>query len=422
MKNKLFFITRIFFVSLVLTSISSPGLVLAQQTNKDEVEAKIEAKSQELKEINNEIIQQQKKLEETQSQKNSLANEVKKIDSNIKAIDLNIKSSKITIEKLDLEVVSLQDDISKSEEEVDVKQSALGEVLRQVQDKDRDGILFLLLKNKTLSESISEIQSLQDFNNNLILKIEELNVSKEKLNKSLDKTFVTKNNKEIERNTLQNKKTIADDLKSEKNEFLQETKNKEKVYQDSLKELEKKQLDIALEIEKMETELRSQINYKNLPKNLPGLLGLPVNTVRVTQEHGATKFAQKAYKGKWHNGLDFGGPLGDPIYASADGIVVAVENQDRYCYKGAYGKYVAIKHFMGLTTLYAHLSMYTVNEGDKISRGQIIGYLGKTGYATGPHLHFTVYDSETFKVGPSVSCGPKMPVGGDLNPRNYLSL
>ncbi len=391
------------------------------QVSKTEIEQKITSKGEELKKINEQILENQKKLTETQSQKQSLTTEVKKIDSTIKQIDLGIKSSEIVIDKLGYEIESLQGDISESEKDVNQKEIAIGDIFRDLQNKDNETLLISLLKNKTLSQSVFEIQTLSDVNKKLVEKIDELNKAKKKLSGTLQVTATTKDNKEIEKENLKNKKSIATDVKQEKSNFLAQTKNKEQIYQNSLKELEKKQLEIALEIEKMDSQLRGQIDYKNLPKKAPGLLLRPVKGP-ITQDYGATKFAQKAYAGKWHNGLDFGAPIGEPIYASADGVVVSVENQDKYCNKGAYGKYVAIKHNIGLTTISAHMSMYTVKEGDIVKKGQIIGYVGKTGFATGPHLHFTVYDSSTFRIGPSNSCGPKMPFGGDINPRNYVSL
>ncbi|MEK7566353.1 MAG: M23 family metallopeptidase, partial [Patescibacteria group bacterium] len=94
-------------------------------------------------------------------------------------------------------------------------------------------------------------------------------------------------------------------------------------------------------------------------------------------------------------------------------------NQDKYCYRGAYGKFVVVEHENNLTTLYAHFSLITATQGKEVRRGDLIGYVGRTGYATGPHLHFTVFASQTFRMGPSLMCGP-MPFGGDINPTNYL--
>jgi murein DD-endopeptidase MepM/ murein hydrolase activator NlpD len=65
------------------------------------------------------------------------------------------------------------------------------------------------------------------------------------------------------------------------------------------------------------------------------------------------------------------------------------------------------------------MSQQIVKAGDHVTRGQLIGYSGKTGYALGPHLHFTIFATPTFYMSPSKSCGP-LPVGGDINPIPYL--
>jgi len=102
-------------------------------------------------------------------------------------------------------------------------------------------------------------------------------------------------------------------------------------------------------------------------------------------------------------------------------MVAETGNQDKFCPKGAYGRFIVINHTNNLTTLYGHLSLIdpSIAKGVIVKRGDIIGYVGKTGYATGPHLHLTVYASATFYMGKSRSCGP-MPYGGYLNPADYL--
>lgn len=86
-----------------------------------------------------------------------------------------------------------------------------------------------------------------------------------------------------------------------------------------------------------------------------------------------------------HNGTDFRAPSGSRIFAAADGIITFVG----YERKG-YGRYVKIDHGLGRTTLYAHMSRITKNLriGQKVERGDVIGYVGQTGLATGPHLHY----------------------------------
>jgi murein DD-endopeptidase MepM/ murein hydrolase activator NlpD len=89
--------------------------------------------------------------------------------------------------------------------------------------------------------------------------------------------------------------------------------------------------------------------------------------------------------GRTHAGIDIAVPTGTPIKAADDGTVVWVG------WDGNYGRCIRIDHGGGhIVTLYAHLSGYTVEEGDTVHRGDVIGYSGNTGYSTGPHLHFEV--------------------------------
>ncbi|MEK7578525.1 MAG: M23 family metallopeptidase, partial [Patescibacteria group bacterium] len=80
--------------------------------------------------------------------------------------------------------------------------------------------------------------------------------------------------------------------------------------------------------------------------------------------------------------------------------------------------WLAVRHNNGLTTLYAHLSAKTVSVGQTVSQGQIIGYEGSTGFVTGPHLHFTVYSTNTFRV--EKRWFGLLPLGGSVNPFDYL--
>ncbi len=87
---------------------------------------------------------------------------------------------------------------------------------------------------------------------------------------------------------------------------------------------------------------------------------------------------------RMHNGLDMAGPMGTPIYATADGIV------GRAQWLGGYGKYVEINHGNDIQTRYGHMSAILVQPGARVVRGQMIGRMGSTGRSTGSHLHYEV--------------------------------
>ncbi len=90
----------------------------------------------------------------------------------------------------------------------------------------------------------------------------------------------------------------------------------------------------------------------------------------------------------YHRGIDIGASYGSCIYASGDGYVA------RACYSSIRGNYIIISHGGGICTLYQHMSGFAVSEGDNVSAGQVVGYVGETGVASGPHLHFEVWIDE----------------------------
>jgi murein DD-endopeptidase MepM/ murein hydrolase activator NlpD len=86
----------------------------------------------------------------------------------------------------------------------------------------------------------------------------------------------------------------------------------------------------------------------------------------------------------FHSGLDISAPAGQPIQATADGTVLTAS------YEGNYGNLIEVDHGFGITTRYGHLSRYAVTKGQRVRRGDVIGYVGSTGRSTSPHLHYEV--------------------------------
>ena len=93
----------------------------------------------------------------------------------------------------------------------------------------------------------------------------------------------------------------------------------------------------------------------------------------------------------YHSGTDIAVPEGTPILAAADGTVTVANALDSW--GGSYGYHVKLDHGSGLTTLYAHCSSICVTAGQQVKAGEVIAYVGQTGRATGPHLHFEVHSS-----------------------------
>jgi len=110
---------------------------------------------------------------------------------------------------------------------------------------------------------------------------------------------------------------------------------------------------------------------------------MPVEGVRLSSDYGMRNHPVLGGQ-RSHKGVDLAGATGTPVYATADGLV---SRADRF---GSYGNYISIEHGGELQTRYAHLSGFEVNEGQRVVKGQLIGYVGSTGRSTGPHLHYEV--------------------------------
>jgi murein DD-endopeptidase MepM/ murein hydrolase activator NlpD len=89
---------------------------------------------------------------------------------------------------------------------------------------------------------------------------------------------------------------------------------------------------------------------------------------------------------KMHEGMDFTAKTGTPIYATGDGVVAKADNT-----ASGFGNHIVIRHGYGYETLYAHLSKYKARAGQRVKRGDIIGYVGSTGRSEAPHLHYEVH-------------------------------
>lgn len=112
---------------------------------------------------------------------------------------------------------------------------------------------------------------------------------------------------------------------------------------------------------------------------------------------------------KMHNGMDFTAPTGTPIYASGNGKVTKAHKS------GSYGNVVYIDHGYGYTTRYAHMSKIKTRKGQRVKRGDLIGYVGNTGLSSAPHLHYEVH-----KDGRPVN--PIYYYYGNLSPEEFLQM
>lgn len=412
-------------ISLCFGTYVVPVFVHAQSAEVTVLQQQIADKNDRLKQIQAEIAQFQNDIKKVGSEKNTLQKAISQLELERKKISADIRYTENKIGYTDLEISKINLEIGDTENRIVSNRRAISEILRRVNESDKDSLLVALLRTDNLAQFWGAVEDLQSVKNAMGEHVKTLASLKNLLESK-------KNDQQGKRNSLiqlqdqyKDQNTVLASTKQEKDTLLKDTKNKESTYQKMLAERKAAEKQFEQELRDLESKLQFTLDPNSIPKSGSGVLSWPLDSVRITQYFGDTAFARSgAYSGRGHNGMDFGAPRGTAIKSALAGKVLAVNTQVAAMCQ--YGKWVVVKHPNGLTTLYAHLSLVSVNTGDTVTTGQIVGYSGDTGYALGPHLHFTVYASDavnfkqyTCNSGTTLTI-PVAAMSGYLNPLDYL--
>ena len=135
--------------------------------------------------------------------------------------------------------------------------------------------------------------------------------------------------------------------------------------------------------DEVETLVKNKIDMlASIPAILP--ISLKDKNTRIVSSSYGYRMHPIYKTRKFHAGMDFTGAIGTPIYATGNGTVITSQ------FDKGYGRHVIIDHGFNYKTVYAHMDKALVKKGQKVKRGDIIGYIGNTGLSTGPHLHYEV--------------------------------
>lgn len=409
----------IFLLVSVLTS-AVPVAVFGDATSTPpaDIQTQLKDRTEKLTQINQELQKTQSSLTQIQGQRSSLQREVNTLNTSIKQLNLNIQSDTLTAQQLADEISALEDQLVLIAASIENKKATVADLFRELQRNESNNIFEILLASKSLTESLAEAQSVGNLQDQLSIDVANLNNLSDQYSQKLDEITGKKKQVVLHQENLQNRKLIVQDQKHEQENVLAETKSQESLYQQKLQTLKDQQNALEDEITQIENQLRAGFNTGQLPAAGHGILSWPLASVRITQNYGEKSYL---YRGKPHNGMDLAASIGTPIFAAADGVVMAADNNDQGTFRRyQYGKYVLLKHANGLATLYGHMSRQVVFAGQSVKRGDLIGYSGSTGYATGPHLHFGVYWAASITLKSLPPAAGLVPVGVTVNPADYL--
>src|SRR3989338_9100694 len=409
---KLFQDYRKLFSIIIFTILIIPLAFSHAQTAGD-LKDKINQKDADIQQLEKEIAAYQLELDTLGEQKSSLNSAIKQLDLTKKKLNTDIAVTEKKIDKTNLKIESLSSDISTKQDTITNNVESIKLEIRKTNEFEMNSILSTLLSENDFTVIWNDIDNIATVREKIRQDIVKLKEIKGEL-------------EDTRKETISDKKKIVVQNTNEKNKLLKQTKNNEANYQKLLKERMAERDAFEKELRDYEAQLEFILDPSKLPSG--GVLSWPLERIFVTQLFGKTVDSKRLYASGTHNGVDFRASVGTPVMAMADGTVLGVGNTDTTCYGASFGKFVFIKYNNGLASTFGHLSLIKSYEGQRVRRGEVVGYTGNTGHTTGPHLHISLYASEAVKMAskPSKACGgriyrlPVAPINAYLDALYYL--
>ena len=383
-------------LALVLLVSALPISVFAASS------AEIQKELDSLKAENKEI---QRQIDGIQSQYDAAYSDMADAVAQKEAIDQEITLLNSKIETTNAQIAAYSQLIADTQDELD----SADEALRALSYEHRERIRVMEEQgNLTYWQVIFQANSFTDLLDRITM-VEEINAADrrriEQMRIASDIVTATQMNLETEKQDLEAVRIqLAEDeallaqRRDASDKLLVELEKKAEEFQILLAESEVLQEELMQEIAAKEAELkeakydeelkRLAMQGENPPSNATWIT--PVTGARLTSPFGQRLHpVLKVYR--MHNGIDLAIAQGTPIYAPRAGKVTRTAYQ-----AGGAGNYVSINHLDGFASIYMHMTHYVVKEGQTVSAGQLIGYVGSTGISTGPHLHFGVSYAGTY--------------------------
>lgn len=388
------------YASLVSGFLAGAAFLAAPLTfaqSADELRDQINSYQDEIQKLDADIASFEKQLTEIGAKKQTLQSALDALTVSRKQISARVAATKKQIGAIELEIRVLDGKIGDAQSAIHSGSSALGETIRVMDEIESASFIETLLSEPSLSAVWDKTESLARVQSSLEGRIESVKSAKQTFSESRDASATKRAELVQTRQNLAAQEQSLLIAEREQKALVAQTKSQESNYQKLLAEKRDAKAAFEASLQELESKLDFTLNPSSIPPAGKGVLRWPLDNVFITQNFGKTSSSGRLYASGTHNGVDFRASIGTPIRASLSGTVLGTGNTDGGgCY--SYGKWILLKHGNGLSTLYAHLSQISVREGESVTTGEVIGFSGFTGYATGPHLHFSVFASNGVQI------------------------
>lgn len=353
-------------------------------------------------ELQNEIKQNENKQMDLVEQKSQIDRQISLIQEEIDIKNEEIRQYNLLIAEKQNEL----DDALAAKAELDTKYQARVRAMEESGDVSYWSILF---KASSFADMLDRVDMINEIAEADVRMLGDLSKAAEDIEKTREELAAEKLDLEQAKSDLASKEEELLSKREESDELLNQLIKDNAQLRDAAEKYEAMEDQLSAQLAAKEQELTAAIrdeqnNGGNSGNNGNGGGGSSSSSGFIRPVSGGYISCPYGYRihpitgaYSFHNGVDIAVGAGTPIKASASGKVTVAS------YTYVWGNYVTINHGNGFSTLYAHMTNYIVGYGQYVSQGQVIGYVGSTGYSTGNHLHFTIYYN-----------------GSTVNPMNYI--
>ena len=382
----------ILILSLLLSILPAVAHAADAQTLKQELES--------LKEEAEEIHRQRQEVETQQSENEddiqALISRKNVLDEEIKLIHDQILNIRGQIDAYNLLITQSQQELDEAESRRLLLESQYEARICAMEKNSHTSYWSVLFQSKGFADFVGRIRMMADIARADRQMLDELKQAAQQVDAVRIQMESEKAGLAEQRLLLESHYKELEIMSAQSAEILGELNANAWELEKLHEEYARKEAELSSQIAKKEQEYtESQRDYVGAPAQSGWLYPLPYR-VPITDAYG---WRNHVITGKYsfHHGVDFAAPGGTAIYASRSGTVTDASDSE------IYGWNVTINHGDGFSSLYAHMTHYVVSAGDYVEQGEIIGYVGSTGWSSGNHLHFSIYYN-----------------GDSVNPMNYV--
>ena len=348
----------------------------------------------------NEAADKKDELEEQKEEvgikKSEALLKIEELSSQISESEENLKELNSKVKELENSISTKEKELKEAEEKQQKQEETLEKRLIAQYKTGKVSYWSLILNPSGFLDFFSNLHNIEKIAKLDAELIENIKQDKEKIQAAKDELTAKKSEVKAAKVEEEKENVILKNAKATKNSEVQKLSDEEKSLQAKIDEYQAEMDQKEAEIERLAAQAAKNsgtgpVYNGQLQWPCPGYS-------RISSTFGGRSSPGGGVGSRNHKGVDLAAPHGSSILAAESGTVITVSNTCSHDYAktvatkcscgGGYGNYVMISHGGGLVTLYAHCSSINVSVGQTVSRGQIIGAVGTTGYSTGNHLHF----------------------------------